>query len=236
MKLGWKIILIILALLVGGFLAQIGIDVYKIKTGKIISSYNFTAAKKISGTPDINATEILNSKAPYFGSISPQLTVVEFGNFDCPHCKEESATAREMMIKYKDKMKFIYRDYPMDDIFPNSSELALAGKCAAAENNILFWAMYERLYGAADPEQLSADNLSSLASQIGLNKNKFSVCLTRQTYSSDLNRDLYEGYKNGVAGTPTFFFIKKGLEDRPLKVEGAIPKETFQQIVDNLLK
>lgn len=236
MKLGWKIILIILALLIGGFLVQTGIYIYKIKNGKIISAYNFTAAKKISGAAVINAEEVLNAKAPSFGSINPQLTVVEFGNFACPHSKEEVATAREMMIKYKAQVKFIYRDYPMDDVFPNSSELALAGKCAAEQNNFFFWNMHDRMYGAVNPDEATPDSLSSVATQIGLDKNKFSDCLTKQKYLNDLNKDLLDGYKNGVAGTPTFFFIKKGLEDKPLRVEGAIPKETFEKIIDNLLK
>jgi len=230
MKLGGKIILLVLALLVGGFLVQMGIYVYKIKTGKIVPAYHFSAAKKISGAAIMNAAEILSAKAPFYGSAAPELTIVEFGNFACPYSKEEAATAREIMIKYKDKIKFIYRDYPMDDIYPDSSALALAGKCAAEQSNILFWAVHDKLYGAEKPDATTA------ASQIGLDKNKFSDCLAKQKYLSDLQKDLLDGYKNGVAGTPTFFFIKKGYETQPLRVQGAIPKETFQQIVDNLLK
>ncbi len=230
MKMGMKIVLIILALIVGGFLVQIGIYVYKIKTGKINPAYHLSTAKKTSGATTLNAAEILNSKAPFYGSAAPELTIVEFGNFACPYSKEEAPVAREMMMKYKTQIKFIYRDYPMDDIYPDSSALALAGKCAAEQNNILFWAVHDNLYGTAAPDAESA------ASQIGLDKNKFSDCLTKQKYLPELNKDLYDGYKNGVEGTPTFFFIKKGLESQPLRVEGAIPKGTFQQIIDNLLK
>ncbi len=228
--MGIKIILIILALIVGGFLAQIGIYVYKIKTGKISPAYHFSAAKKTSGATALSAAEILNSKAPFYGSADPQLTIVEFGNFSCPYSKEEAPVARKMMMKYKSQIKFIYRDYPMDDIYPDSSALALAGKCAAEQNTFLFWAVHDKFYGAATPDAQSA------GSQTGLDKNKFSDCMTKQKYLSDLNKDLYDGYKNGVEGTPTFFFIKKGVESQPLRVEGAIPKATFEQIIQNLLK
>lgn len=224
-----KIIVILLALLAGGFLAQTGIYIYKIKTGKI-GTYSFTRAKNSSEAAKINAAELISGKSPSFGSAKPELTIVEFGNYACPNSREEAAIVREMMIKSKDKVKFIYRDYPMDDIYPNSSALALAGKCAAEQNNILFWAMHDKLYGGTAPDA------PSIASQIGLDKNKFSDCLAKQKYVNDLQKDLLDGYKNGVAGTPTFFFIKTGLESRPLKVQGAIPKATFEQIINNLLK
>lgn len=232
MRLGWKILIIILALLAAAFSTQTGIYIYKIKTGKISPTYDgrFSAAKKTSGTSVINAAEIMNSRAPFFGSAAPELVIVEFGNFACPYSKEAAPAAREMMTKYRDKIKFIYRDYPLDDIYPNSSALSLAGKCAAEQNNIMFWAVHDKFYGAATPDTQLA------ASQMGLDKNKFLKCFEKQKYLADLNRDLYDGYKNGVAGTPTFFFIKKGLENKPLKVQGAIPKTAFQQIIDNLLK
>lgn len=227
-----KILLIALGLLVLAFLTQTGIYVYKIKTGKISLSYagHFSAAKKSFSAAKINATEILNAKSPSFGAAAPELTIVEFGNFACPYSKEAAPMVREVMIKYKDRVKFIYRDYPMDDIHPDSSALALAGKCAAEQNNVMFWAVHDKFYGAA------AANAQLAASQIGLDKNKFSECLEKQKYLADLNRDLYDGYKNGVGGTPTFFFIKKGLESQPLKVQGAMPKDAFEQIINNLLK
>lgn len=232
MKPGWKILIIVLALLAGAFLLQTGIYVYKIKTGKISSSYNshFTAAKQSYSPSKINAEEIMNSKSPWFGSANPELTVVEFGNFACNYSEEAAPVVRDIMIKYKNKIKFIYRDYPMDDIHPGSSELALAGKCAA-EQNVPFWIMYDKMYSAS-----KLDSLSRASQIIGLDKNKFSDCLAKQKYLPDLNRDLYDGYKNGVGGTPTFFFIKKGLESQPLKVQGAMPKEAFEQIITKLLK
>ncbi len=229
-NLAVKIVLIVLALIVGGFLTQIGIYIYKIKTGRINPAYHFSSAKKISGETTMNSADILNSKAPFYGSTDPELTIVEFGNFACPYSKEESLIAREMMIKHKAQVKFIYRDYPMDDVYPDSSALSLAGKCVAEQNNILFWAMHDKLYGAEKPDA------NETASQIGVDKNKFSDCMNKQKYLTDLQKDMLDGYKNGVAGTPTFFFIKKGYETRPLRVEGAIPKGIFQQIIDNLLK
>lgn len=230
MKLTTKIILIILALIVGGFLAQTGIYIYKIKTGKITDASfekKFTSAKQLSNTAKIAKTdEILSATAPSYGAANPKLTIVEFGNFACPYSKEASGTAREIMLKNKDKIKFIYRDFPLDDIYPDSTVLSLAGKCADEQKK--FWPAHDKLYG---PGEINA---ADFIQQIGLNEDLFSVCLANKKYLSAIQKDFVDGYKNGVIGTPTFFFIKTGAA--PIKIQGAIPKETFQQIIQNLLK
>lgn len=225
------IILFIIILLAGAFLAQVGIYYYKIKSGKIDPSSfskNFTAAKSSSATTTISAAEILDGTAPWYGAENPELTIVEFGNFACPNSQEVSATAREIMIKNKDKIKFIYRDFPLDDIYPNSSYLSLLGKCAGEQGK--FWAMHDKLYQSPKSDPLV------LIKQVGLNEKSFADCLSKQKSRIALQKDFSDGYKNGVAGTPTFFFIKKGLEDKPLAIPGAIPKDIFEKIVDTLLK
>jgi len=228
-----KIILIILALIVAGFLVQTGIYVYKIKTGKITDASfekELTSSKNLSGaesaTPKTN--EIINITAPSYGAADPKLTIIEFGNFACPHSKEVSAAAREIMLKNKETVKFIYRDFPLDDIYPSSSSLSLAGKCANEQNK--FWAMHDKLYQASDVD------IETIANQIGLDYKIFSSCVSQKKYLSSIQKDFEDGYKNGVTGTPVFFFIKKGSENAPIKIPGAIPKATFEEIVKELLK
>jgi protein-disulfide isomerase len=222
-----EIVLIIFAVFAALFAVQVGLNVYKIKTGKLIpfeeniSHLNGVAIKP----PQIKTEEIINASAPYFGTKDPVLTIVEFGNFACHYSQEVSPTARAMMLKYKDKIKFIYRNFPLDDIYPDSSLLSLAGDCAAEQNN--FWAMHDKMYQTASPSP------SLLAAQIGLDAAKFNNCMTQKKYADAIARDFTDGYKNGVAGTPTFFFIKKDIA--PIMIPGVIPQDVFEKIINQLI-
>jgi len=231
-KILTKIILIIFALLIGGFLVQTGIYYYKIKKGLITQEEfekKFTSAKNLpTATSALKTDEILSKTAPSFGTATPKLTIVEFGNFACPYSQEVAPTARELMVKNKDKIKFIYRTFPLDDIYENSTYLSMAGMCANEQK--MFWPMHDKLFYSpkADP--------AALAKQAGLDENKFNSCISKEKYTADIQKDFDDGYKNGVTGTPTFFFIKAGEESAPIKVHGAIPKDTFEKMVSELLK
>ncbi|MBU1180287.1 DsbA family protein [Patescibacteria group bacterium] len=222
-----KIILIIVALGAAVFLFQSGRYYYKIKTGKIIP--NFSAA---TSAPKehvaINPEEILNDRAPSFGATNPELTIIEFGSFSCPSSKKAAPIARELMIKYKDEIKFLYREFPIDELYEDSSALALVSKCSQAQNK--FWLIHDKLY------QFGSEDPLLLAKQAGLDENELKNCVLAQTYLQDIKQDLSDGVKNGVRGTPTFFFIKKGYEEKPIKIEGAIPKTTFEEIINKLLQ
>ena len=67
---------------------------------------------------------------PFLGANVPQLTIVEFADFECPFSRQEAATVRRLAAKYAGKVKFIYRDYPLTTIHPNAYQAALAGECA----------------------------------------------------------------------------------------------------------
>jgi len=223
-----KIIIAILGIGLAAFLALAGNYYFRIKTGKV-SSLQFTKSSiTVSNVSKLDANKIMSSKAPYFGAASPELTVVMFGNFSCPYSQKSSTIFRETMIKYKDKAKFVYRDYPMDDIYPGSSYQALAGKCADEQNK--FWAFYDKIYRAPKSDE------KNIAAQIGLDISKFTDCLDKTKYYNDIKNDLTDGFNNGIRGTPTFFFIKKGYENEPLKIEGAMTKEIFEKMMEGLLK
>lgn len=222
-----KILLVGVAAFAVIFLFRTGFYLYQIKSGK--TNLHFT--KITTSTPvssSIKYDEIYSAKSPSYGAASPELTVIEFGNFACSYSQEASATVREMMLKYKDSVKFIYRDYPIDELHENSSYLSLAGKCAAAQGK--FWQFHDKMFAAQDT------NPVAIALQVGLDKQKFSDCLTKQTYLKDVQQDFVNGYKNGVIGTPTFFFVKKGYENKPVKIEGAMPKDMFDGIIEKMLK
>ena len=223
-----KILLAILATAIAAFLALAGNYFYKIKTGGVMSLQFTKSGAPMTEPGNLDSKKIISDKSPYFGAPNPELTVVVFGNFYCPNSQKVSETMREMMLKYRDKTKFIYREYPMDDVYQNSSYLALAGKCANEQNK--FWPFYDKIY------RNPSIDLATVDPQIGLESVKFLECLKQSKYYAAIKNDLVDGFNSGVRGTPTFFFIKKSYENQPLKIEGAIPRDTLEKIIEKLLK
>jgi len=209
-------------------------NLYDIKTGKLnIEDYQ-NDFSKIDSTETLSIEELtINYKTlitgnfPSYGAEDPELTIIEFGSFSCPYSKQVSNTIRKMMLKYKDNVKFIYRDFPIDELYPDSSALALAGKCANEQNK--FWAFHDKMFSNQDI------NYYESAIQSGLNGDKFVQCIKAQTYKNQIIKDLEDGLNSGVRGTPTFFFIKKGSETEPAMQEGVIPEDVFDNIINKLL-
>lgn len=220
-----KIFLIIFAMGIIIFLFQIGKYYYEIQTGKIIPQFSQVEQKNTPEVIDIN--EIISLSAPSYGSEQPELTIIEFGNFLCPHSTKTGIIARELMLKYKESVKFIYRDYAIDDIYENSSYWSLVGRCSDEQGK--FWNFFDKNL------QETKDSAVVLAIKSGVEQKQLLDCVEKQKYFEEVQNDLLQGYKNGVRGTPTFFFIKKGFEDKPIKIEGAIPRDTFEELIEKIL-
>lgn len=158
----------------------------------------------------------------WIGSANPKITIIEFSDFACPFCKNSYPNVREISLKYKDQVKIVFKDYPLHE---ESLSLAMAGRCAGEQG--LFWLMHDKLFqnqGVKTNQQLI-----ELAKQIGADNNKFTDCLTKQTYLSNIQKDFAEGAKLNLSGTPTWFINGQ-------KIEGDIPHDTFIQIIEKLLK
>jgi protein-disulfide isomerase len=184
---------------------------------------NFTA-KNPANKPLVSSRkyEVPAGNNFFLGTSSPRLTVVEFSDFACPYCRDSYAVVREMSLKYKNSIKIIYRDYPLHE---NSVELALAARCAGEQG--LFWPMYDKLFSRQ--EKFSTSSLPDLAVSVGADAKKFSGCLKEKKYLSSVKKDYSDGQSLGIRGTPTFFF-------NGYRAEGEIPKDKFEQIINQFLK
>ena len=162
------------------------------------------------------------------GSSKPQVTIVEFGDFACPFCQESADGIRKVVAAHADKIKLVFRDYPLHD---NSIDLALAARCAGEQGK--FWETYDALY--ANQTALNAtstglnDNLMSLAASLKLDTTKFSACLTEKTYLDQVRKDYEDGVSLEIKGTPTWFINN-------YEVTGALTEDRFQQLVSGLIK
>jgi protein-disulfide isomerase len=174
-------------------------------------------------TLDKNKLELIYGNADnyWLGSANANITIVEFGDFACTHCRASFSTIREIGVKYKDKIKIIFRDFPV--IADYSPNLALAARCAGEQG--LFWLMYDKLFLNQDTAK---DKINEIAKQIGADLDKFNTCVTGQKYLTQIQKDLDDGNALGITGTPTWFINGQ-------KYEGDIPYNTFIQLIENLI-
>ncbi len=158
------------------------------------------------------------------GNPQAALTVVEFGDFECPVCGREEPVALEIRNKYAKQIRFVFRQFPLIHTHPFAERMAEASECAADQGK--FWEAVDKIYSRQD--DLSEDALKRDAAEIGLDTAKFNQCMGSGAEAARVKRDREDGLALGVNATPTFFIGRK-------VVSGAPDLEEFSQDVDKEL-
>ncbi len=175
--------------------------------------------------------------APAKGAREARLVLVEFSDYQCPFCARhvrETMPQIEREYVRTGKLRYVFRDFPLEAIHPQAFKAAEAAHCAGAQGK--FWKMHDRLF--AHPGALRPEDLLAHAEALGLQKGRFQDCLSRGTFAERVRRDLAEGQRVGVRGTPSFFlgFAQPGGRVKVARVlRGAHPYEAFRQTIEELL-
>ena len=162
---------------------------------------------------------------PSKGPASAPVTVIEFSDFQCPYCKQVVPTIEQAIAKYGDKIRVVFRQYPLTSIHPQAFKAAEASLCAAEQGK--FWELHDRMF--ANQQKLGVDDLKKHAADLKLDTAKFNKCLDSGEKASVVQADLADGKKVGVTGTPAFFI-------NGILLSGAQPFEEFKSIIDEELK
>ena len=232
--IGWAILVLVLAAITYiGYLTWYYYD--KIRRGEYLDLPQYASQmteappgeKAPFAAPYADRKVVEDTNSPAFGSApeSAKLVVVEFGDYHCPYSKEVTSVFREMMAKYGDRARFIYRDFPTSSSAADPIEAALAAHCAGEQGK--FWPYHDKLYAFQD--RLTTPDLSVYASQVNIDLGRFEKCLQERRFESAIASDIQAARASGVIGTPTFFF-------NGIKVEGALPREAFETIINKLLQ
>lgn len=227
---GWLLFVIVLA-----FIVLVGVktaEYYgKISRGELVDlpQYRsaFTTAKtQVLSRSQVDRAVVEDGEAPAIGAgkDAAVLTIVEFADFECPYSKDVSSSIRALVTKYGDKVRLIYRDYPIDDIHVHARQAAIAGECAQEQGK--FWAYHDRLY--QNTPVLGHADLLRYAQETGLDGVQFEKCLSEERYKEKVAADVAAAQTLGVSGTPAFFFNGQ-------KVEGAIPLESLELIIQRMI-
>ena len=134
------------------------------------------------------------------GSLDGHVTLVEYGDFECPHCGEAEAAARQELASDAD-LRFVWRHLPLTDVHPRAQLAAEASEAAAVQGR--FWEMHDLLLDRQD--RLTPQDLVGYAEELGLDVERFHRDLKRHCHAARVDQDLDSADQSGVSGTPTFF-------------------------------
>jgi len=179
------------------------------------------AASAAASTSESAGLSIENE--PTLGSESAPLTVVVFADFGCPYSQQSAFTLRSAAAEYGDKVRVVYKDFPLVDLHPEAELASEAAACADDQGK--FWEMHDRIY--QNQSDLSAENLTNHARSLGLEMGKFISCFNNSAHQSEIAADFEEGLKLGVYGTPTFFLNGQ-------RVNGVMPADLLRSTIEKM--
>jgi protein-disulfide isomerase len=185
-------------------------------------SYDLAVFLKEPQSPAIQIS--IQKDDPVYGPENAPLTIVEFSDYQCPACRRNHEVVQELKQLYKDRIKWVFKDFPMPG-HKWARGAALAAHCAAEQGK--FWQYQDLLFGSQ--EELSPDRLTHLARELGLQIEPFGQCISAGKFQAHIEKDIAEGKKFGMNTTPTLVINNR-------LVSGAPPPDRFKEIINEELQ
>lgn len=135
------------------------------------------------------------------GNKSAKIELVEFGDYQCPHCGRAYPIIKKIQKELGSDLKFIFRNFPLQEIHPNAMDAALASEAAGKQHK--FWKMHDALF--ENQRDLSNENIMLIAQDLALDTDNFLDALSNQDILDKVESDFESGVRSGVNGTPGFF-------------------------------
>ena len=142
----------------------------------------------------------INAKDHTQGPSSAPITLVEYGDYQCPSCGDAFPIIQKLQKHFGDKLRFVFRNFPLD-MHPYAEHAAETAEFAAAHHK--FWEMHDALF--THQRNLADASLLKLATHLDLSSDDLTAALEKHTYAAHVKHDLDGGIKSGVSGTPMFY-------------------------------
>jgi protein-disulfide isomerase len=142
------------------------------------------------------------------GSSAAAVTLVEYGDYQCPHCAHAHPIVQEMRRRMGERLRVVYRHFPLADMHPQAEHAAEAAESVGAHGGAdAFWAMHDRLYVHAQDSRaaLSDRELLRHAAAVGVDPTLVARDLEEGVHEARVRAGFMSGVRSGVTGTPTFF-------------------------------
>jgi protein-disulfide isomerase len=182
-------------------------------------------------TPSENAAPIANAEAlrrsdsNVEGTKQSKVTIVEFGDFQCPACGAAHPVVQQVLREYEGKVTFVFRNFPLA-MHKNANVAAQAAEAAGAQGK--FFEMHDELFSNQKDWENSAnpmDQFTKYATDLKLDVDKFKADVESKKFEKKIEQDVNDGYAVGVSATPTFFI-------NGVKQEGGLQLTDFKEIID----
>jgi len=174
--------------------------------------------------PPILRADVKVDGAPFKGDENAPITIVEFTDFHCPFCKRALPMLDQLLSRYGEKVKLVFKDFPIDRLHPSARKAHEAARCANEQGK--FWPYHDKIFATAP--KASPDNLKTYGKDVGLDAAAFELCFNSRKHQAEVENEIEEGRRAGVTGTPTFFINGR-------LVVGAKPLAIFARMIDEEL-
>jgi protein-disulfide isomerase len=135
------------------------------------------------------------------GAARAPVTIVEYGDFECPNCKQAAPAVKLLLERFAGRARFVFRHFPLEEVHPHALAAAQAAECAGGQGK--FWEMHDLLF--ANQEHLRANHLRGYAERLQLDMARYSAEMADQVYLQRIREHEEGARRSGVRGTPTFF-------------------------------
>jgi len=149
-------------------------------------------------------TELAVPVSPVDHSLGPDhapVTVVEYGDFECPTCKQAAPAVKVLLERFAGKVRLVFRHFPLEEAHPHALRAAEAAECAGGQGK--FWQMHDLLF--ENQQHLKINNLQAYAEQLELDMPRYTAEMDDEIYLQRVREHLASGHESGVRGTPTFY-------------------------------
>ena len=136
------------------------------------------------------------------------VTVVEYGDFECPNCKQAAPAVKLLLQRFQGRVRFVYRHFPLEEVHPHALHAALAAETAAAQGK--FWPMHDLLF--ENQAHLKLPALRHYAERLELDLARYDAEMAGELYLQRVREHMESGARSGVRGTPGFF-VNQRIED-----------------------
>jgi protein-disulfide isomerase len=166
------------------------------------------------------------------GSLSAQIKVIEYSDFDCPFCSRFHDVMNSVVAS-DDDVAWIYRQFPLEQLHPNAPAVAIASECVTKfAGNEGFWAFsdaYFKARGEGD-KTAHAELIPNLVAQVGVDSGQFTECFEGGEFDSEVEDDLNNAVETGGRGTPWSIIV--GPTGKTYPVNGALPQAAVEQLIE----
>jgi protein-disulfide isomerase len=154
-----------------------------------------------AGAAEVEPAQVETEGHPAMGPAAAPVTIVEFGDFECPRCGAMHPVLREVLANYPDQVRLVFRQLPLGSVHPYARKAAEASLCAFDQGR--FWEFHDALF--ADQGDLSRPSLGSRASALDLDVDRFSSCLDSGEKEAAVERDIEAAIEAGAYSVPTLY-------------------------------